>query len=230
MKRLLFVLSALAATASLSAEIYTIDPVHSALRFSLRHLVSKFTGSFTKVTGTVNYDAAAPEKSSVEATIAINSVNTADDKRNGHLMSPDFFDVAKFPSATFKSKSWKKTGENTFDVTGDLTIKDVTKEVVLHAELLGTGRIVEHLAELHRQVEGLVTEQLPIAPGSPYVGRPLGDTQARTRTSASIVAVVREGQVFASPRPDFVFAAGDVVVVVGTGEGTAAVAAILADG
>ncbi|HEX7632449.1 MAG TPA: YceI family protein [Lacunisphaera sp.] len=139
MKRLLFVLSALAATASLSAEIYTIDPVHSALRFSLRHLVSKFTGSFTKVTGTVNYDAAAPEKSSVEATIAINSVNTADDKRNGHLMSPDFFDVAKFPSATFKSKSWKKTGENTFDVTGDLTIKDVTKEVVLHAELLGTG-------------------------------------------------------------------------------------------
>ncbi|SFQ46756.1 potassium/proton antiporter regulatory subunit, CPA2 family [Actinomadura madurae] len=98
------------------------------------------------------------------------------------------------------------------------------------AELLGTGRIIEHLAELHRQVEGLVTEQIPIAPGSPYDGRPLGDTRSRTRTGASIVAVVRDGQVIASPRPDFVFHAGDIIVVVGTGEGTAAVAQILSDG
>jgi polyisoprenoid-binding protein YceI len=139
MKRLLLALAALAAAASLSAETYTIDPVHSSLGFSLRHLVSKFSASFTKVNGTVNYDAAAPEKSSVEAIIAINSVNTADEKRNGHLLSADFFDVAKFPTASFKSKAWKKTGENTFDVTGDLTIKDVTKEVVLQAALLGTG-------------------------------------------------------------------------------------------
>ncbi|WP_412517681.1 cation:proton antiporter regulatory subunit [Actinomadura madurae] len=98
------------------------------------------------------------------------------------------------------------------------------------AELLGTGRIIEHLAELHRQVEGLVTEQIPIAPGSPYDGRPLGDTRSRTRTGASIVAVVRDGQVIASPRPDFIFHAGDIIVVVGTGEGTAAVAQILSDG
>ena len=140
MKRILLALTALAAAASLSAETYTIDPVHSSLRFTLRHLVSKFTGSFTKITGTVNYDAAAPEKSTVEATIAINSVNTADDKRNGHLLSPDFFDVAKFPVATFKSTSFKKTGVDTFDVTGDLTIKDVTKQVTLQASLLGTGQ------------------------------------------------------------------------------------------
>lgn len=98
------------------------------------------------------------------------------------------------------------------------------------AELLGTGRIVEHLNELQRQVDGLVTEQLPIAAASPYDGRPLGDTRARTRTGASIVAVVREGKVIASPRPDFVFHAADIVVVVGTGEGTAAVAEILANG
>ena len=139
MKRLLLALAALASAAALSAETYTIDPVHSSLGFNLRHLVSKFSGSFTKVSGTVTYDAAAPEKSSVEATIAINSVNTADEKRNGHLLSPDFFDAAKFPTASFKSKAWKKTGENTFDVTGDLTIKDVTKEVTLQAALLGTG-------------------------------------------------------------------------------------------
>ncbi|MFG2000671.1 cation:proton antiporter regulatory subunit [Spirillospora sp. NPDC048911] len=98
------------------------------------------------------------------------------------------------------------------------------------AELLGSDRVVERLAELHRQVEGLVTEQLPIAAGSPFDGRPLAGTRARTRTGASIVAVVRGGNVIASPRPDFVFAAGDIVVVVGTGEGTAAVAAILASG
>jgi TrkA domain protein len=98
------------------------------------------------------------------------------------------------------------------------------------AELLGTARIVERLTELHRQVEGLVSEQIPITPGSPYDGLPLGDTQARTRTGASIVAVVSSGNVVASPRPDFVFRAGDIVVVVGTAEGTAAVADLLATG
>jgi TrkA domain protein len=98
------------------------------------------------------------------------------------------------------------------------------------AELLGTARIVERLADLRRQVEGLVTVQIVMADGSPFVGRTLGDTAARTRTGASIVAVVRDRQVYASPRPDFRFVAGDVVVVVGTAEGTAAVAAIFTDG
>jgi TrkA domain protein len=98
------------------------------------------------------------------------------------------------------------------------------------AELLGAARVVERLAELHRQVEGLVSEQIPIAAGSVYDGRSLGDTRTRTRTGASIVAVVRDREVVASPRPDFVFHAGDVVVAVGTAEGTTAVAAILADG
>lgn len=110
------------------------------------------------------------------------------------------------------------------------TVALTADEASAIAELLGTGRIVEHLAELHRQVEGLVTEQIRITPGSPYDGRPLADTRSRTRTGASIVAVVRQGQVIASPRPDFVFTAGDIIVVVGTGEGTAAVARILADG
>lgn len=98
------------------------------------------------------------------------------------------------------------------------------------AELLGTARLVERLAELNRQVEGLVTDQIVLAPGSPYAGRTLGDTAARTRTGASIVAVVRDREVFASPRPDFRFESRDVVVVVGTAEGTGAVARILTDG
>jgi TrkA domain protein len=110
------------------------------------------------------------------------------------------------------------------------TVKLSTEEANAIADLLGTGRVVERLNDLHRQVEGLVTEQILIAPGSPYAGRPLADTQARTRTGASIVAVVRAGAVLASPRPDFTFAADDIVVAVGTDEGTTAVAALLADG
>ncbi|WP_432826903.1 cation:proton antiporter regulatory subunit [Dactylosporangium sp. CA-092794] len=98
------------------------------------------------------------------------------------------------------------------------------------AELLGTARIVERLADLQRQVTGLATVQVPIIAGSPYDGRSLGATQARTRTGASIVAVIRAGQILASPRPDFEFYPGDLVVVVGTAEGTAAVADILNNG
>jgi TrkA domain protein len=98
------------------------------------------------------------------------------------------------------------------------------------AELLATSRIEERLAELGRQVDGLTSEQIAITPGSPYDGRTLGDTHARTRTGASIVAVVRDGEVIASPRPDFRFHGGDVVVVVGTADGTAAVTEILTDG
>lgn len=97
-------------------------------------------------------------------------------------------------------------------------------------ELLGAPRIVQRLNDLHREVEGLVSLQLPITPRSPYDGRTLGDARVRTRTGASVVAVVRAGQVHASPTPDFRFLAGDVVVVVGDEENTAAVADILADG
>ena len=96
------------------------------------------------------------------------------------------------------------------------------------AEILGAPRVLERLAALHRQVEGLVSEEILIPHGSPFDGRPLGDTRARTRTGASIVAVIRGGDLIASPGPDFVFAGGDVVVVIGTAEGTSAVADILA--
>ncbi len=129
------------ATASAAVETYKLDPVHSSVSFSLRHLVSKFSASFTKVTGAVAYDATAPEKSSVEATVAIASVNSGNETRNGHLLDTqhNFFEVAKFPTATFTSTAWKKTGDDTFDVTGDLTIKGVTKPVVFKVSLLGTG-------------------------------------------------------------------------------------------
>lgn len=98
------------------------------------------------------------------------------------------------------------------------------------AELLGTSRIVERLADLQRQVVGLSTVQIPIIAGSPYDGRTLGDTRARTRTGASIVAVIRAGGIIGSPRPDFVFHAGDLVVVVGTADGAQATADLFDQG
>jgi TrkA domain protein len=98
------------------------------------------------------------------------------------------------------------------------------------AEVLGAPRVVERLAALHEQASALVTEQVRIEPGSPYDGRTLGETRARTRTGASIVAVLRESAVIPSPGPDFGFAAGDTVVAVGTGEGTAALARIIDSG
>lgn len=96
------------------------------------------------------------------------------------------------------------------------------------AELLGAPRIVERLAAMREQVAGLVTEQLRVDPASPYVGRTLGDTRARTRTGASIVAVLRGSQVIPSPAPDFRFDAGDALVVVGTRQGVEGIAGILA--
>ena len=98
------------------------------------------------------------------------------------------------------------------------------------AELLAASKIVERLADLEDQVSGLVSKEIPITADSPYADGTLGDTRTRTRTGASIVAVVREGEVIASPYPDFSFAVGDVVVAVGTEDGTSAVADILANG
>lgn len=133
-----FVLS-LTQIATAAVETYVIDNVHSSLGFSIRHFVSKVPGTFTTFAGTIHVDRGNLENSSVEATIEVGSVNTAEPKRDNHLKSADFFDVANHGTATFKSRKWTKTGEDTFDVTGDLTLHGVTKEVVLHTTLLGFG-------------------------------------------------------------------------------------------
>lgn len=142
MKRLLPLLLSVAALFSVARaapETFKIDPAHSSVGFSIRHLVSKVPGSFAKTEGTIAYDAENPAHSSVEATVDVTTISTQNQKRDDHLKSKDFFTVEQFPTATFKSKSWTKTGENTFDVAGDLTIKGTTKETVLHVTLLGMG-------------------------------------------------------------------------------------------
>jgi polyisoprenoid-binding protein YceI len=140
--RLLFIASlafGLLAPARAAVETYTIDPVHSTAGFTLRHMVSRFTGNFTKVTGTVTVDRDNMENSSVVAAIDVGSLNTANEKRNSDVKSASYFDFPTFPTMTFKSTSWKKTGEDTYDVTGDLTIKGVTKPVTLKVTSLGFG-------------------------------------------------------------------------------------------
>lgn len=131
--------SGLTLAASAAVETYEIDPAHSSVGFGVRHIFTKVPGSFTKFSGTIIVDRDNLEKSSAETVIDANSVNTANEKRDGHLKSPDFFETGKFPTIKFKSTSWKKNGDDTYDVTGDLTIKDVTKAVVLKARPLGFG-------------------------------------------------------------------------------------------
>jgi TrkA domain protein len=96
------------------------------------------------------------------------------------------------------------------------------------AEILGASMVASQLSQLAEGIAGLFTEQIAIGAGSPYVGRRLGDTRARTRTKASIVAVLRDREVIPSPGPEFVFAANDIAVAVGTRAGVDGVAAILA--
>ena len=98
------------------------------------------------------------------------------------------------------------------------------------AGLLGSPQLVAHLQEQQREVAGISTKQFPIPPGARFDGSPLAETELRTRTGASIVAVVRAGSVHPSPRPDFVFAGGDLVVVVGTADGLSAAAELLGGG
>lgn len=106
----------------------------------------------------------------------------------------------------------------------------IEEEAEALAQILGAPRIAERFADLTREVPGLSAGQVDIAPESPYAERPLGDTKARTRTGASIVAIVRDERVLASPGPEEVLRAGDVLVVIGTDDGIAGVQDIVAQG
>jgi polyisoprenoid-binding protein YceI len=113
---------------------WQIDPRHTAAHFSVRHLgISTVRGEFSKVSGTVQYDAANVAKSSIQATIDVASVNTRVEARDNDLRA-HFFDVEKYPTITFQSKKVEAAGTGKLKVTGDLTIHGVTKEVVLDVD------------------------------------------------------------------------------------------------
>ena len=126
---------AMAASAVAQAGTWQIDPNHTAAQFSVRHLgVSTVRGAFTKVTGTVRHDPADPTKDSIDVTIDANSVDTRVEMRDNDLRSARFFDVQKYPTMTFHSKSVKVSGAGKLQITADLTIHGVTKEVVLDVD------------------------------------------------------------------------------------------------
>ncbi|HEY6970933.1 MAG TPA: YceI family protein [Candidatus Angelobacter sp.] len=124
-----------AVSASAQVETWQIDPNHSAAQFAVRHNgISTVRGAFAKTTGTVQYDPSDPTKTVIDATIDTNSVDTRVEPRDKDLRSPNFFDVEKFPTITFKSKSAAAAGKGKMKITGDLTIHGVTKEVVLDVD------------------------------------------------------------------------------------------------
>jgi polyisoprenoid-binding protein YceI len=111
---------------------WQLDPAHTHAIFGVRHLViTTVKGEFGKTTGTLVLDEADVTKSKVEAAIDVTTLNTREPKRDEHLRSPDFFDVAKHPTMTFKSTKVEKAGEGKIKVTGDLTLRGVTKSVTL---------------------------------------------------------------------------------------------------
>jgi polyisoprenoid-binding protein YceI len=143
MKNRLVVLSALAAmalasTAALAGSVtYALDSAHTSATFKVRHIFTKVPGRFQKVEGTLNLDEANLANSTVEVTIPANSVDTDNDRRDGHLQSEDFFFAEKHPNITFKSKKVTLGESGKFQIVGDLTMRGVTKEVTLNAENLG---------------------------------------------------------------------------------------------
>lgn len=145
MKSLRFVFAAVLLLLSVSvagplaAAEYTLDTAHSTVGFQVRHMaISKTNGTFDDFTGTFSFESGNPESWACEAVIQATSVNTANGKRDDHLRSDEFFDVAKFPTLIFKSTGVKMKDETEGTLTGDLTIHGVTKSVEMDFEILGT--------------------------------------------------------------------------------------------
>lgn len=117
---------------------WQLDKSHSSINFSVRHMmISTARGRFEDFEGTFEVNEADPAQSKIDIQIQTASINTKDAQRDGHLKSPDFFDVEKYPTITFNSKRVEKAGGQNYRLVGDLTIKDVTKEVVLDVEYAG---------------------------------------------------------------------------------------------
>jgi polyisoprenoid-binding protein YceI len=142
MKTPLAVLAALLAVAPpvLAADTYQFDKSHTTVGFQVRHVVTNVGGKFQDFSGTIKVDRVKPESSSVEFTIQAASINTNEPKRDEHLRSADFFDVANQPTITFKSTSVKATGKDAYEVTGNLTMRGVTKAITLPVTFLGEGK------------------------------------------------------------------------------------------
>ena len=138
MRKLLFAAVLVLITASAAqAQTWTIDTSHSGAHFAVRHMmVSTVRGDMGKVAGTVSFDGTNLAAATVDATIDVTGISTRDEKRDAHLKSADFFDVATYPTMTFKSKKVVPNADGSFKLIGDLTMHGVTKEVTLDVEAM----------------------------------------------------------------------------------------------
>jgi polyisoprenoid-binding protein YceI len=163
MRKLAASLLALAPVLALAAD-WNIDPAHTQTSFAVKHLVvSTVRGEFGKTTGTVHLDDADLTRSSVEATIDAATISTRNPDRDAHLRSPDFFDVARYPTVAFRSTKVEKAAAGALEVTGDLTLRGVTRPVTLDVtispEVKGMGgetrRAFSATTRINRQDYGL---------------------------------------------------------------------------
>lgn len=130
----------LPALALAAPSTYKVDADHSGVNFTIRHFVSNVPGLFKDYEGTIVYDKDNPAGSKVEFTVQAASIDTGNADRDKHLRSADFFDVEKFPTLTFTSTAVKAQDKDTLEVTGDLTMHGVTKQVTIPVDFLGTAK------------------------------------------------------------------------------------------
>lgn len=132
--------AALAASPALAADSYSFDKAHTTVLFQVRHILTTVTGKFKDFEGTIQVDKANPSASKVDFTIQAASIDTGEPKRDEHLRSADFFDVANNPKLSFKSTAIKASGKDSYQVAGDLTMRGVTRPVTLNVAFLGEGK------------------------------------------------------------------------------------------
>ena len=158
---------------------YKIDPAHSSAQFSVRHMmISNVRGGFGSVQGTVAYDSQNVAASKIEVDIDASTISTLENARDGHLKSPDFLHVDKYPTITFKSKAVTPNGDGELQVKGDLTIHGVTKEVILDVEApsteqkdpYGNARIGASATTKIKRSEFGLTWNAPLETGGILVG------------------------------------------------------------
>ncbi|MFZ5572443.1 MAG: YceI family protein [Thermodesulfobacteriota bacterium] len=138
---MLTALAVLGASRPVAARTYTIDPVHSSVVFKISHLgVSQFYGRFNNPAGILEFDEQQPEKSRIEVTVMSKEIDTANEKRDTHLKSPDFFNIDVYPAIRFVSRQVQKAAERNYLVSGELTFLGVTKPLVVTGTYVGAGK------------------------------------------------------------------------------------------
>lgn len=147
----IFTFSTIAVTKYAVTE-WKIDKAHSAINFQVSHFFTPVNGQFNDYQATVNFDPENLEESMIDVQIMVNSIDTKNQRRDGHLQSDDFFNAEEWPHITFKSNSIEQTGKNEFVANGTLTIRDVSKDIALPFKLLG---IMDHPMQEGTKVAGI---------------------------------------------------------------------------